>query len=201
MELNVERGFQVSKLLFAPNSNLLAVASVNDPETSVSEVKSNSNSKGMIQIWSLKGSITSKVPDLENHTPVKESSQLIKMTKEDGVFKVPCRINGLSLSFILDTGASNVSISLTEALFMLKNGYLDESDILGVEKYRIANGQIAEGTKIILRSVMIGETEIHNVEATVLHNVNSPLLFGLSALQRFGKIELDYDSQTLKLGQ
>ena len=54
---------------------------------------------------------------------------------------------------------------------------------------------------MILRSVKLGQFEINNVEATVLHNINSPLLFGLSALQRFGKIELDYDLQTLRLGR
>ncbi len=101
---------------------------------------------------------------------------------------MPCKINGLSLSFIIDTGASNVMISLTEAIFMLKNGYLLESDLSETEKYKIANGQIAEGTKVNLRSVQIGANTLTNVEASVIHNIDAPLLFGLSALQRFGRL-------------
>lgn len=125
--------------------------------------------------------------------------QTIQMIKDGGVYKVPCTVNGLSLSFIIDTGASNVTISLTEAVFMLKNGYLKESDIQGAEKYQIASGEIAEGTKIVFKSIKIGGLTITDVEATVLHNINSPLLFGLSALERFGKIEIDYQSRTINI--
>ena len=53
------------------------------------------------------------------------------MKREGGVSIIPCKVNGLNLNFIFDTGASNVSISLTEASFMLKNGYLEEGDIIG----------------------------------------------------------------------
>lgn len=133
--------------------------------------------------------------------PSQNETQIIQMTLENGVYKVPCEVNGLPLQFIVDTGASSVSISLTEALFMLKNGYLNESDIKDVEKFTIANGQIAEGTKVILKSIKLGRFEINDVEATVLHNSDSPLLFGMSALQRFGKIEFDYDKHTIKLGR
>mgnify|MGYP002776377742 CR=1 FL=1 len=46
------------------------------------------------------------------------SQTVIIMNKENGVYTVPCKINGLSLKFIFDTGASDVSISLTEAMFL-----------------------------------------------------------------------------------
>ena len=72
----------------------------------------------------------------------------IKMTKENGVYYVPCKINGLPLKFVFDTGASDVSISLTEAVFMLKNGYLDIDDIGESVALSIANGDVIEGTKI-----------------------------------------------------
>ena len=45
----------------------------------------------------------------------------IEMREENGVYTAPCKVNGLQLRFIFDTGASDVSISLTEAVFMIKN--------------------------------------------------------------------------------
>jgi predicted aspartyl protease len=75
---------------------------------------------------------------------------------------MPCLVNGLKLNFIFDTGASDVSISLTEASFMLKNGYLKESDIKGTEYYSFANGDIAEGTTILLREVDIKGIKLYN---------------------------------------
>ena len=55
----------------------------------------------------------------------------IPMTKEpSGLYTIPCEVNGLKLKLIFDTGASDVSISLVEAMFMLKNGYLTEDDLI-----------------------------------------------------------------------
>ena len=50
------------------------------------------------------------------------SQNYVQMNKHGGVYHVPCKVNGLALDFIFDTGASDVSISLSEAAFMLKNG-------------------------------------------------------------------------------
>lgn len=108
-------------------------------------------------------------------------------------------INGLGLKFIFDTGASDVSISLSEAMFMLKNDYLSVIDILASENYKIADGQIKEGTRIILRKITIGSIELNNVEASIVHNTNAPLLLGQSALSRLGKIELDYLRNSLTI--
>ena len=38
---------------------------------------------------------------------------------------------------------------------MIKNGYLSEDNILGSQKYQIANGDIEEGTRIIINSIII----------------------------------------------
>ena len=77
----------------------------------------------------------------------------ITMSKEGGVYTVPCKVNGLPLKFIFDTGASDVSISLTEALFMLKNGYLKKEDIGESVYYSIANGDVAKGTKLNIKEI------------------------------------------------
>jgi clan AA aspartic protease (TIGR02281 family) len=129
-----------------------------------------------------------------------KAQDVIQMEKKGGVYKVPCKINGLALKFVFHTGASDVSISLTEALFMYKNDYLQESDFKGTEYYRIANGDIAEGTKVILKTVEIGKQKLYNVEASVVHSLEAPLLFGQSALQRFGKFTIDYSNNTLIIG-
>ncbi len=127
------------------------------------------------------------------------SQTVIKMEKVNGVFVMPCKVNGLSLKFIFDTGASDVSISLTEALFMLKNGYLSENDLIGTEYYRIANGDIQEGTKITLKEIAIGKLKLYNVKASIVHSLSAPLLLGQTALSKLGKIEFDYANNTLTI--
>lgn len=121
----------------------------------------------------------------------------IQMRKEGGVFTVPCTVNGLKLRFIFDTGASNVSISMTEALFMLKNDYLNSDDIVGKEYYSDATGYISEGTKIVLKKIEFNGIVLNNVEASVVHNLEAPLLLGQSAMSQIGPFQFDPNSGTI----
>ena len=111
--------------------------------------------------------------------------------RSGGTFEVPCEINGLPLKMIFDTGASDVTISSVEANFMLKNDYLHSRDVKGRKYYQIANGALAEGTVITLREVKIGDAVLHDVDASVVHSQSAPLLFGQSAMEKFGVITID----------
>jgi clan AA aspartic protease (TIGR02281 family) len=123
----------------------------------------------------------------------------ITMKKVDGIYTIPCNVNGLKLEFIFDTGASDVSVSLTEALFMLKNGYLKPEDILGKQNFTDATGKLSEGTKIILRKLEFEGLTLYNVEASVVHELAAPLLLGQSAMTKLGKFQLDPNNGTLTI--
>lgn len=125
------------------------------------------------------------------------SQTVIQMTKKGGIYTVPCKVNGLNMEFIFDTGASDVSISLTEALFMIRHGYLKEENILGNVQYSIANGDIAEGTSIIIDEIEIAGIKLTKVKASIIHETNSPLLLGQSAIQQLGKYSIDGNILTL----
>lgn len=118
--------------------------------------------------------------------------------QENGLYLIPCKVNGVPMKFIFDTGASNVCISMAEAVFLLKNGYIQESDIKGTSHARIANGEIVENTRILLNKIEIGGIVINNVDATVSHNLNAPLLLGQSAISKLGTIQLDDSNLIIK---
>ena len=117
---------------------------------------------------------------------------VVKMYNESGVYYVPCKINGTEMQFIFDTGASDITISATEALFLYKQGKLSEDDFIGTERYQIADGSIHEGTVVMLRRVEIGNRTMKNIRASIVDNFEAPLLLGQSALSNFGKISIDY---------
>lgn len=119
------------------------------------------------------------------------SQVTIQMEKQGNVFYIPGKINGLNLKFVFDTGASEVCISLSEAIFMIKNGYLSEQDIVGASYSQIANGEIVENTNIILREVEVGGIKLQNVSASISHTLQAPLLFGQSAIQKLGPIQIE----------
>ncbi len=125
----------------------------------------------------------------------------IPFTKEDGVCKVKCQINGLPLHFVFDTGASDVTISMVEATFMMKNDYLSKNDVVGSQRYIDANGDVSVGTVINLKSVNFGGLELNNIRASVVRNQKAPLLLGQSVLARLGKIEIDNAKKVIKITQ
>lgn len=117
---------------------------------------------------------------------------IVKMTKYGGIYEIPVKINGVDMDFIFDTGASGISISETEAMFLAKQGKIIEEDIIGGIESIDALGNISEGTEINLREVQIGDRKLKNVQASVVHNAIAPILLGQSALSRFGKVTIDY---------
>lgn len=125
----------------------------------------------------------------------------IPFTKDRGVTKVKCTINDLPLHFVFDTGASDVTMSMVEATFMLKNDYLSPDDFVGTAKYVDANGDVVEGAVINLRHVNFGGLELSNVRASVVRNQKAPLLLGQSVLGRLGKIEIDNSAMKLRISK
>jgi aspartyl protease family protein len=68
----------------------------------------------------------------------------------------------------------------------------DRKQILKIEKDNInASGDIIERTKVRLCKIKIGELGLNNIEASVVHKQNAPLLFGKSALGKFVNITID----------
>ncbi len=118
-----------------------------------------------------------------------------------GTYEIPCSVNGLSLKMIFDTGASDVTISSVEAGFMLKNGYLSDSDVKGKKHFMTASGDIHEGTILTLKEVKLGDAVLKNIEASVVHSQKAPLLLGQSVLEKFGTITIDNVNSKLLIKQ
>lgn len=123
----------------------------------------------------------------------------IPFTKDMGVTKVKCTVNELPLHFVFDTGAADVTMSLVEATFMLKNDYLKPDDFIGSARYIDANGDISEGAVVNLRHVNLGGVELSNVRASIVKNQKAPLLLGQSVLGRLGRIEIDNNKSVLRI--
>ena len=121
-----------------------------------------------------------------------EGRTTVEMEKRNGVYQIPVTINGSEMYFIFDTGAGMISISTVEATFLYKQGKLSDDDVVGKADFLDANGNISQDVIIRLKEVTIGNRTIRNVEASVVGNAKAPLLFGQSALEKFGKISIDY---------
>ena len=116
--------------------------------------------------------------------------KVILLTKQNGVYTIPCSINGVKRSLVFDTGASTVTISMQLAELLYRQGKLSDSDIKGYGRSQTASGHIVDNMAIVLKDIEISGLHLKNVDAVVIEGQNVPLLLGLSAIQKLGKVTL-----------
>lgn len=118
--------------------------------------------------------------------------QIVMSSGAGGHFTTIGSINGQTTQFLVDTGATSISISQSEA---------DRMGLRFRDGRRIMT-QTANGTVpalvMNLNTVRIGEVEVRNVEAIVIPGQMSHVLLGNSFLTRF-QMKRDNEVMTLDL--
>lgn len=120
------------------------------------------------------------------------------MEEYNGVYRIPCMVNGAKMKFIFDTGASDVCLSLNMAEYLYDNDYINDNDFLGTGVATVADGRIVDHLRLNLREIKIGDRTLRNVEAVVIKGQSAPLLLGQSALKKLGKYSISGNNLILK---
>jgi clan AA aspartic protease (TIGR02281 family) len=108
-----------------------------------------------------------------------------------GTFLVPVEINGkIELDFILDSGASDVTLPIDVFSTLKRTGTVEEADITGQQTYVLADGSKGRSATFTIRSLKVGDTIIENVSASVTPSEGA-LLLGQSFLRRFKSWSID----------
>jgi predicted aspartyl protease len=102
------------------------------------------------------------------------------------------------LEFLIDSGASVVSIPADVVLTLFRTGTLRRTDFLGEQTYVMADGSEVPSQIFRIRSLKIGDKTLENVVGSVAP-VEGPLLLGQSFLSRFKSWSIDNDKQVLTL--
>ena len=114
-------------------------------------------------------------------------------------FEVPATINGtVTVPFIVDTGASETTISSYVFMTLLKNTTITVKDSLCPKSFILANGSQETNVRVMLKSLKVGNTVFKNVEASVGNNIYVPLLIGQNVLKRMNRIEINYKTSKIK---
>lgn len=122
----------------------------------------------------------------------------IALTQQGGVYLLPITIGANRYSFILDSGAGEVSISSEVERQLISNGSLEKEDYLIKGLYRIADGSIIVCRRARLKSMKIGNTIVSNVTASI-GDSSTPLLLGRSFLDKFSSWTIDNEKSQLQL--
>jgi aspartyl protease family protein len=127
-----------------------------------------------------------------NFSAPTEGKKLILAPDSAGMYNVSGTINGTHVPFIVDTGATLVSMNSNIA----KNLGIDYK-LDGIEGYSNTASGKDKIYIVKLKKVTIGDIEIHNVEGAV-HEGNFPVttLLGMSFL---GKLDMKREGRVLEL--
>jgi len=131
--------------------------------------------------------------------PANTAKMAIPLRVEGGTFTVPVSINDkLTLDFVLDSGAADVSIPADVVLTLVRTGTLNAADFIGNRTYKLANGSTTPSQVFRIRTLRVGEKVIQNVIGSVAP-VEGSLLLGQSFLSRFKSWSIDNQRQVLLL--
>jgi uncharacterized protein len=124
---------------------------------------------------------------------------VVSMNSDGGTFAVPVTINNqLTLKFIIDSGAADVSIPADVVLTLVRTETITEADFLGKETYRMADGSTVPSQRFVIRSLKVGDKTLENVVGSIAPVAGS-LLLGQSFLSRFKSWSIDNQSHALIL--
>jgi clan AA aspartic protease (TIGR02281 family) len=123
----------------------------------------------------------------------------IPLVKMSGGLIAPVVINNaLKLNFVVDSGASDVSIPADVFASLVQSHTVTQSDITGKRNYKNADGEVFQSQTFVIRSLKIGNIEALRVQAKVSAS-NAPPLLGQSFLKRFKSWSIDNSTQELIL--
>ena len=124
---------------------------------------------------------------------------VVPLVFSGGTFEVPATINGqISLNFIVDSGASDVSIPADVVLTLARTGTITSDDFIGSGTYVLADGSNVPSERFTIRSLRIGSVTLENVTAGIAP-VSGSLLLGQSFLSRFSSWSMDNNIHALVL--
>jgi clan AA aspartic protease (TIGR02281 family) len=127
------------------------------------------------------------------------SSTSIPLQFEGGTFSLPVLINErLTLDFILDSGAADVSIPEDVVSTLMRTGTLNAADFSGERTYELADGSKLPSQTFRLKSLKIGDRVIENVIGFIAP-VKGKLLLGQSFLRRLNSWSIDNQRHILVL--
>ena len=127
------------------------------------------------------------------------STALIPMKKQGGIYVVPVLINNtLTLDFMVDSGASDVTIPEDVVSVLVRTGTIKDTDFTGEQTYILADGSKVKSKTFRIRSLKVGDRVLENVTGSVASTKGS-LLLGQSFLGRFKSWSIDNTKHALVL--
>jgi len=134
-------------------------------------------------------------------TANRADAESILLKREGGVLILPVQVNNaITLSFMIDSGASDVVIPLDVFSTLSRAGTITSKDMLDSQVYELADGSHQKARRFRIRSLKMGNLELHDVVGSVAPT-GGTLLLGQSFLSRLPSWSIDNQHDLLVVGE
>ena len=103
----------------------------------------------------------------------------------DGHYYLTAQVNGAPVSFVVDTGATGIVLTLDDA----RAAGIDTSNLAYVGRALTANGEVRTAP-VVLETISVGPLNDSRIRATVNEGEMEQSLLGMDYLQRFSSVEI-----------
>lgn len=128
-------------------------------------------------------------------TTIVKSKQenFIRLTPRNGHKFIYTSVNGISTTFMLDTGASTSTVSKSFLNKHIRSGFINRSShFIRKGIYYIANGESVVAEVWQLPSMKLGSKTIYNIEVAVMPGIDDTgFLLGMSTINKLGNPKID----------
>lgn len=134
----------------------------------------------------------------ENDVTSSKTYDYIPITNTGSSYKTKITFGEISKYFIIDSGATDSSISIDFERELLLEGIIKKENYLDDGYYILANGTQVKCRKLLLNNIRIGDFIVNNVTLSVRTSGND-LLLGKSFLNKFKTWTINNKDQNLYL--
>lgn len=129
---------------------------------------------------------------LPNRARINADGSISIRASANGHFHVEAKVNGVPVNFMIDTGASDVVLSKSDA----ERIGIDTDALNYSRTYNTANG-VTGGAIIKLNRLQIGEFTLDDFPVSVNKGEMDGSLLGMSALRELGGFRIDGDEMVI----
>lgn len=130
---------------------------------------------------------------VERPRPASGSRRAVLEQERDGHFWASAQVDGASIRFMVDSGASVIALTARDA----RRAGLDFHRLPKTAEVSTANGRV-RAVRTRLDSVRIGGVEVRNVDAVILEEGLETSLLGMSFLSRLESWQVASSTMTLR---
>ena len=127
-----------------------------------------------------------------SHPRINADGNMTIHSSADGHFHIEAKINNVPVSFLIDTGASDIALSKQDA----QRIGIDTSNLQYTRTYLTANGATG-GAIVKLNRIQIGNVTLENFPASVTQGELQNSLLGMSALRKLGGFSINGDTMVI----